>query len=302
MPHIFSNALKNHISKQVTTNATLWKITRTDGVVLSFTNHSEDIIYNNVVYKHNDAVDISSIATKSDLSVDNMDLLGFLRDTGVNEEDIFADLYDGAFVEILMVDYNDLSKGHLTLKTGYIGEIKKTKNIFTAEVRGLTQKLEQNFGNIYSPTCRARFCDEKCKINPNGTIRINNQTYNLTVNGTITQALNNRLLFDTSRTEPAGFFNYGFIEFTSGKNKGYKMEVKNFENGKILLFLDMAKPIRIGDTYKMQAGCDKYFNTCCNKFNNAINFRGEPHLPGRDKIFETSKTYTSGRRYEDGAY
>lgn len=302
MPHSITNLFKTQLSSQVTTHATLWKITRTDGVILSFTNHIEDITYNNVLYKHNDAVDISSIATKSDLSVDNMDLLGFLRDTGVTEEDIFADLYDGALVEILMVDYNDLSKGHLVLKTGYIGEIKKTKNIFTAEVRGLTQKLEQNFGNVYSPTCRARFCDEKCKINPTGTVTISGQTYNLTVNGTITQALNNRLLFDNSRTEPVAFFNYGFIQFTSGRNKGYKMEVKNFENTKILLFLPMAKAIKIGDTYTMQAGCDKYFATCCGKFNNAINFRGEPHLPGRDKVYETSKSITSGRRYEDGVY
>lgn len=116
------------------------------------------------------------------------------------------------------------------------------------------------------------------------------------------QAINNRLIIDNSRTEPIGFFNFGFIQFTSGKNKGFKMEIKNFENEKTLLFLPMAKSIKIGDTYTMQAGCDKYFTTCCGKFNNAVNFRGEPHLPGRDKVYETSKSYTSGRRYQDGQF
>ena len=302
MPHTISNLFKNNLSNQVTTNATLWKITRTDGEVFSFTNHTEDIEYNGTLYKHNDAIDISSIATKSDLSVDNMDLLGFLRDTGVTEEDIFADLFDGALVEILMIDYKDLSKGHLVLKTGYIGEIRKTKKTFTAEVRGLTQRLEQNFGNVYTPTCRARFGNEKCKINVNNSVLINGVNYNLTINGVVEQAINNRLIIDNSRIEPIGFFNFGFIKFTSGKNTGFKMEIKNFEYGKILLFLPMAKSIRIGDTYTMQAGCDKYFATCCGKFNNAVNFRGEPHLPGRDKIFETSKNFTSGRRYQDGQF
>ena len=29
----------------------------------------------------------------------------------------------------------------------------------------------------------------------------------------------------------------------------------------------------------LTAGCDKNFITCCNKFNNGVNFRGEPLIP-----------------------
>ncbi|XVN43247.1 MAG: phage BR0599 family protein [Candidatus Rickettsia vulgarisii] len=35
---------------------------------------------------------------------------------------------------------------------------------------------------------------------------------------------------------------------------------------------------------KITAGCDKKFITCCNKFNNAVNFRGEPLIPNDDFI------------------
>ncbi|WP_341787887.1 phage BR0599 family protein [Rickettsia endosymbiont of Cantharis rufa] len=35
---------------------------------------------------------------------------------------------------------------------------------------------------------------------------------------------------------------------------------------------------------KITAGCDKNFITCCNKFNYAINFRGEPLIPKKDFI------------------
>lgn len=302
MPHNISSPLRNHINSNLTTTANLWKISRTDSVILAFTNHMEDITYNGTIYKHNDAIDISSIATKSDFSSDNMDLVGFLKDTGVSNSDIMADVYDGALVEVLLVDYTDLTKGHLVLKTGYIGEISQTKDTFTAEVRGLTQKLEQNFGELYSPTCRARLGDGRCKINMNSTILQNNINYNLKNTGIVNQVINNRLIIDNSRNEPISFFNFGFLTFTSGENIGKSMEIKNSENEKILLFLPLQRAIRISDTFIIQAGCDKFFNTCIGKFNNAINFRAEPHLPGRDKVLEFPKSTTTGRRYEDGEY
>lgn len=31
--------------------------------------------------------------------------------------------------------------------------------------------------------------------------------------------------------------------------------------------------------YEQNTSCDKKFITCCNKFNNAVNFRGEPFIP-----------------------
>lgn len=33
------------------------------------------------------------------------------------------------------------------------------------------------------------------------------------------------------------------------------------------------------DLYSKDTYCDKRFITCCNKFNNAVNFRGEPFIP-----------------------
>ncbi|MDE5056044.1 phage BR0599 family protein [Wolbachia endosymbiont of Drosophila bicornuta] len=32
--------------------------------------------------------------------------------------------------------------------------------------------------------------------------------------------------------------------------------------------------------YSILAGCDKTFPTCRSKFNNTVNFRGEPYIPG----------------------
>jgi uncharacterized phage protein (TIGR02218 family) len=287
MVHNIPHSLKNHIASGITTNSTLWKITRTDGEILSFTDYTEDITYNNITYKSSNSVGISSIATKGDYSVDNLDLIGFLKESGVTNEDIMAELYDNAYVEIFMIDYTDLSKGHLTLKTGYLGNITKGKDTFTAETRGLTQKLSQSFVSVYSPTCRARLGDGKCKIDLGGSVTIDDVSYNLISTGIVQSITDNRIIYDNTRTEPNSFFSFGYITFTSGKNKNQKMEIKTYQDKTILLFLPMNKKINVGDTYTITVGCDKYFNTCINKFSNAVNFRGEPHIPGRDKIYET---------------
>ena len=45
-----------------------------------------------------------------------------------------------------------------------------------------------------------------------------------------------------------------------------------------------------GDTYNAIAGCDKTIGTCASRFSNAVNFRGEPYVPGMDKMLATSAT------------
>jgi uncharacterized phage protein (TIGR02218 family) len=42
--------------------------------------------------------------------------------------------------------------------------------------------------------------------------------------------------------------------------------------------------VQVGDKLSIYAGCDKRRETCFTKFNNVINFRGEPDLPGLDAI------------------
>ena len=42
--------------------------------------------------------------------------------------------------------------------------------------------------------------------------------------------------------------------------------------------------IEAGARLWLTEGCDKRFETCWSRFANAINFRGEPHLPGNDLL------------------
>lgn len=83
----------------------------------------------------------------------------------------------------------------------------------------------------------------------------------------------------------AGYFDYGLMTFTSGLNAGLSMEVKRYITGIIELQLPMPYPVAEGDTYSLVAGCGKRFNEDCKaRYNNVVNFRGEPHIPGADQL------------------
>ncbi|PFH29150.1 DUF2163 domain-containing protein [Burkholderia sp. JKS000303] len=83
-----------------------------------------------------------------------------------------------------------------------------------------------------------------------------------------------------------GYFAYGAVKWLTGANAGYSMEVKQFSPGLVVLALPMIHPIAVGDTYQIVAGCDKQFGTCKNRWNNVLNFRGEPYMPGNDTVLK----------------
>lgn len=85
----------------------------------------------------------------------------------------------------------------------------------------------------------------------------------------------------------AGYFGYGVITMTSGAAAGLKMEVKVYSPGLITPQLQFPRPVAAGDTYSLVAGCGKrYIEDCHTRHANGINFGGEPHVPGMDKMFQ----------------
>jgi uncharacterized phage protein (TIGR02218 family) len=65
------------------------------------------------------------------------------------------------------------------------------------------------------------------------------------------------------------------------------MEIKSHAaGGAFTLFLPMVSNIAVGDTADVIAGCDKSLATCRDTFDNVGNFRGFPHVPGNDRLFQ----------------
>lgn len=271
-----STALAAHIAGETTTLATCWKVTRTDGTVLGFTDHDQNITVGSVIYEASSGYTRSAIHTIADLSVDNLDIQSALDSDTLVAEDLRDGLWDNAEVEIFFVNWQNLSQGQIMLKRGTIGQVELQDGIFKAELRGLTQALQQQIVELYTPDCRADLGDARCKVDLGP----------LTVTGTVTAATDRYGFTDSSRTEADGYWNGGLVTWNGGANDGRKMEIGTSANGVFTLFLPMSGNIAVGDTYSLQPGCDKTFATCKTRYSNANNFRGEPYVPGTDQTLQ----------------
>lgn len=182
MPSSASAQLIAHLQGEVTTLATLWDVTRTDGEVFYFTDHDENITYGGNIYLTGIGYNRSAIEDKSDMSVDNMDIDGVLDTDYISREDVRAGRFDRAKVVLTVVNYADLTMGGITKRTGWFGEVKQNNNgEFKVELRGLSQALSERFVETYTPGCRVDLGSQKCGIPLvlSEFRRVNNRNYAL---------------------------------------------------------------------------------------------------------------------------
>lgn len=271
-----SVALQNHLAGELSTLATLIKITRRDAVVKAFTSYDQDVLVDGILYKADGAFQASALENRNTLATDNLEIIGMLDNAALKESDLRAGLYDHARIDVYMCNWADLSQGVVQLRRGWLGEVKISGGQYHAELRGLHDLLQRQIGSFYTPECRHTLGDARCAV----TLAAH------TVTGSITAVTDNGVFTDASRSEADGLFNYGLITFTSGANAGLSMEVKDFTADIFTLWLPMPFTVAVGDTYSVIKGCDKRLSTCKNRFNNITNFGGFPDLPGVDKMID----------------
>jgi uncharacterized phage protein (TIGR02218 family) len=271
--------LAAHAAGEALTMCTCWKVTRADGLIFGFTDHNLPLSISGVTYKALTGHTASSVESTADLSVDNLEVTSFLDDASITELDLLAGVWNHAVVEIFRVNYLALADGTMSVRKGHLGEVRVRGKGAIAELRGLAQVLQQTIGEVYSPSCRADLFDTRCKLVA--------ATY--TVTGSLTGITSNAVFADSARSEANGWFNGGKITWNTGSNSPLSMEIKTFTSATktFELMLPMLRSVQSGDTYSALPGCLKRFTTdCTSKYNNAVNFRGEPHVPGLDAIIK----------------
>src|SRR5690606_27464385 len=132
-----STALREHLAGTVTTLASLWRITRTDGVVMGFTDHDQDITFDGQFYKAATGFTPTALSSNAALAVDNMEIQSVLDSEDITEADLAAGVYDNATVDLFLVNYDDLSAGALYPRRGTIGQVRVTGSGFAAELIGM---------------------------------------------------------------------------------------------------------------------------------------------------------------------
>lgn len=288
--------LQAHLDGGATTLCWCWKLTRNDSVVLGFTDHDAPVPFGGVSYEAATGFTASEVQSSLGLSVDNLSVIGALSSNALNDDDLAAGLYDGAAIEIWRVNWVDPSQ-RVLMRKGTVGEVKRGKTAFEAEVRGLVQQLNQPIGRTFGYNCDADCGDARCGVNLAGAA--------FTGSGTITAVTDNRRFTASGLGSFAtGWFTSGKITWTGGANAGRSMEVKlhgqTAASASIELWQAMSKTVAVGDTFSITAGCDKTFATCKAKFANGDNFRGFPHMIGNDAVVgyaTSSSAVDGGSRY-----
>jgi hypothetical protein len=91
---------------------------------------------------------------------------------------------------------------------------------------------------------------------------------------------------------PDNIFSVGHIEFLSGINSGFEMDIKLWvtATSTVTLLFPMRRAVSNGDSVRLTAGCDRTFEMCRDQYDNILNYRGEPYAPNNDAIFSPSRT------------
>ena len=287
------DGLARGLESGATTLARCWRLSRADGAVLGFTDHDRALSFDGVTYQAASGLEAGAIERSTGLSVDTQTVAGALRSDAIDEGEIARGLYDSAEVELWLVDWRN-TEDRMKLATGRIGEIRRTGQAFEAEIVGLSEDLNQPVGRVYHPRCDLRLGEPRC-----GVDILDPAFRGLGVVTAVTGS--QRVIATGLEAFETGWFTEGAFRWSTGANAGAAGHVKRHgaaAGGAVIeLWLAPGAGMAVGDGFEVIAGCDKRAETCRAKFDNFLNFRGFPHMPGDD----FAAGYPSGGGHDGGS-
>ena len=273
-------SLQSHLDSGATTLAWCWRITRRSGERYGFTDHDRDLVFDGTTFEAATGFTATEIREQAGLSVDNLEVTSALVSDRLSETALSAGDFDDAAVEIFRVNWASPTD-RVLMRSGSLGEVRRTGSAFTAEVRGLAHYLQQPKGRLFQYGCDADLGDQRCGIDLSSPVYRGE--------GAIVTALSARLFtVNGLATFDDAWFTRGLFTFTSGANAGRASEIKRHAVTDTAVSIELWQPLGdppgFGDTFVVTAGCDKLLATCAAKFANVVNYRGFPHMPGNDFV------------------
>ena len=275
-----SPELQAHLDAGTTTLSWCWRITRADGAVFGFTDHDRTLDFGGTMFEPESGLTASEVRAGSDLAVDAQDAQGVLTSDRITETDILDGRWDNAEVELWRVNWTDTSQ-RVLMRRGAIGQIRRGRLAFVAEMRSQAHVLGQTVGRMFQATCDAELGDARCRVNLDASAFMGT--------GAVVDPLRDRAFSAAGLGSfAAGWFAFGTVTWTGGVNAGRRAEVLSHDlvDGIAILTLLEApvRPIAEAAAFVIRAGCYKRIPTCHAKFANVANFRGFPHIPGQDAV------------------
>lgn len=286
-----SDDLKTHLKTGATTVCRAWSITRRDGVVLGFTDHDRDLEFDGKLFRSNWGFAARAVEQTTGLSVDNTEVVGVLSDPAIREEDIALGRFDRAEVLIWQVNWVAPQMRRLIFR-GSLGEIERTGRAFRAELRGLADQLQVPGGRAYQKPCSAVLGDASCKVDLSDP--------GFSSEAQVVAIERGTELTLPEQVHPEGWFAGGRLRVLDGVASGVAGIVKRDRSVAGQRVIELWETISAGfgpgDLVRIEAGCDKRMATCREKFDNMLNYRGFPDIPGDDWLV----SYPTRRGSNDG--
>ncbi|MXO91229.1 DUF2163 domain-containing protein [Pontixanthobacter aquaemixtae] len=264
MSHVF-------FRKELEGVANFWRIFRRDGVTLGFNSHDRDLWFDGILHRAAPGMVPSAIRRTADLSPDSVEVSGVLSHSSIGAEDLAAGRFDNAAIIVGAVDWETLDRA--SLYSGKLGAVTEDGASFTADLHSAKAALDCDHVPRTSPTCRAAFCGPGCTLSA--------AKFTTEAAATSVDPNANSVTFSGIQND---LFVHGEVRWLGGPHAGMRMQVLADQSGALLLDTPLSTDIQTGARAILTQGCDHLLATCSARFGNAVNFQGEPFLPGNDLL------------------
>lgn len=251
--------------------ALCWRLERADGAGIAVTSHDTALTYDEIAHAPTPGIVPASVTRRLGLEPHSSEISGALAANALSDADLALGRWDGARARLTAVDWQDTALVGIDLLAGELGQVTISGDDFSAELRGAAAKLEASVCPATSAECRAQFGDKQCRVDLAGSTDAAIVVSTADGELTLDQAVDDKYLL-------------GRLRYMSGANCGIATTIIGVA-GNAVTVRDLPRaPVEAGCRVELREGCDKRFQTCVERFGNAINFRGEPHLPGNDLL------------------
>lgn len=255
-----------------------WAVKRADGVALGFTDHDRDLTFDGVRFAADSGLTATALEQSTGLSVDNSEAIGALSSLSISEDDIAAGRYDGAEVVSWLVRWDNVDEREVTFR-GHIGTITREGGAFTAELRGLTDRLNQPGGRVYQRSGPSDLAAYGVDLNDPEWM----------AEAVVSAVQGAEVTVSLPRQFATGFFARGALQALDGAAKQLGAQVRRDRgNGRLELW-SRVRGLAVGDRVRVAAGFDGRFESWMARFGDATDFRGFPHIPGEDFLMSVPR-------------
>lgn len=259
------------VDGELTSVAMCWRIERVDGAGLALTSHDEPTMSEGIAHESAPGMMPAAITRSLGLEPHSAEVAGALSADALDPADLALGRWDGARVTLTAVDWDAPDAAPIRLIGGELGGVAIDGDRFSADLRGAAAKLEEPVCPATSSECRARLGDKQCRVDLAGR----------TLTAFVVSSSEGALTVDRPIDEK---YLLGRLRYLGGANCGLSSIVIAIDDETVVVRDLPRTAVEAGCRVELREGCDKRLQTCVERFANAINFRGEPHLPGNDLL------------------